>query len=238
MTEQLKKILKSGAEAFSITLSEQMLERFSVYSDFLLDYNQKVNLTAITEPHEVVIKHFLDSLLLSDAVSFKTGDSLVDVGSGAGFPGVPVKILREDVSLTLLDSLNKRVFFLCELSSRLSLPFSALHFRAEQAGQDEKFREQFDVATARAVASLPLLCEYCLPFVMIGGVFAALKAQGAEEELAGAARAIEALGGSAQEIKRYTLPDSSERAIIIIKKISHTPTNYPRPSAKIAKAPL
>lgn len=221
-----------------IELDGEMLGRFSTYADFLVEYNERVNLTAITDPDGIAAKHFLDSLLLLRAVEIPQGARFIDIGSGAGFPGVPVKIVRGDISLTLLDSLQKRVLFLQALSGRLTLDFDALHQRAEEGARGPALREQFDVAASRAVAALPALCEYCLPFVKPGGVFAALKSRGAPEEAEMARHAISELGGRLEGIKNYHLPDSSERSILIVKKISHTPSKYPRVSAKIAKNPL
>lgn len=230
--------LKGWAEREGILLDGQMLSQFEEYARFLYAYNEKVNLTAITEPEEIARKHFLDSLLLLAALPVPKGARVADVGSGAGFPGVPLKIARPDLSLTLIDSLNKRITFLQELSGRLRLPCEALHLRAEEAGRQKGLRGQFDLAAARAVASLPVLCEYCLPLLKMGGVFAALKSRGVEEELQAAGRAISLLGGELMPLRRFSLPGGEERAFVLIKKISQTPTQYPRPSAKMAKNPL
>lgn len=230
--------LKGWAEREGILLDGQMLSQFEEYARFLCAYNEKVNLTAITEPEEIARKHFLDSLLLLAALPVPKDARVADVGSGAGFPGVPLKIARPDLSLTLIDSLNKRITFLQELSGRLRLPCEALHLRAEEAGRQKGLRGQFDLAAARAVASLPVLCEYCLPLLKMGGVFAALKSRGVEEELQAAGRAISLLGGELMPLRRFSLPGGEERAFVLIKKISQTPTQYPRPSAKMAKNPL
>lgn len=230
--------LKEWAGQQGILLDAQMLARFEEYAQFLCAYNEKVNLTAITEPEEIAAKHFLDSLLLLAALPVPKGARMADVGSGAGFPGVPLKIARPDLSLTLIDSLKKRILFLQQLSGRLEMPFEALHLRAEEAGRQKGLRGQFDIAAARAVASLPVLCEYCLPLLKIGGVFAALKSRGVEEELRAAERALSLLGGEMLPLRRFSLPGGEERAIVLIKKISQTPTQYPRPSAKMAKSPL
>ena len=197
-----------------------------------------MNLTAIIEPLEIVIKHFIDSLALLTAVELPQGASVIDVGTGAGFPSVPVKIVRPDIRLTLLDSLNKRVVFLGALSAALEQENDCIHFRAEEAGRNPEYREQFDLATARAVAHLRELSEYCLPFVRVGGRFAAMKGGDVDAELAESSKAIELLGGEIEKIKHFLLPDDSRRSIIIIKKISQNTTKYPRPSAKIAKNPL
>ena len=176
--------LRAWCVPFGLDMSDALLDQLDVYAEFLVEYNQKVNLTAITDPAGIAVKHFLDSLLLLAAADIPAGASLIDVGTGAGFPGVPVHLMRDDLHLTLLDSLNKRIGFLQELCQRLNVNASLLHARAEDAGRDPSLREQFDFATARAVASLPVLCEYCLPFVRVGGIFAALKSRNAAEETA------------------------------------------------------
>ncbi|MCI8442097.1 MAG: 16S rRNA (guanine(527)-N(7))-methyltransferase RsmG [Provencibacterium sp.] len=233
-----KEKLRDWAAGYGIALEEEMLERLDRYAGLLCAYNEKVNLTAITEPEEIARKHFLDSLLLAAALPLPEGTRLADVGTGAGFPGVPLKILRPDLSLTLIDSLQKRITFLQALSQEISLPFEALHLRAEEAGRQKGLREGFSVVTARAVASLPVLCEYCLPLVKPGGSFAALKSRGVQEEIEEAKRAISLLGGELEQVRRFQLPGEEERAIVLIRKISQTPPKYPRSSAKMAKSPL
>lgn len=233
-----KEKLRDWAFSYGIVLEAAALEKLNQYAQFLCAYNEKVNLTAITEPEEIARKHFLDSLLLAAAAPLPEGARLADVGAGAGFPGVPLKILRPDIRLTLIDSLQKRIVFLQALSQQLALPFEAIHLRAEDAGRQSGLREQFDMAAARAVAALPVLCEYCLPLVKVGGLFAALKSRGAEEEMAAAQRAISLLGGELEGVRRFQLPGAEERAIVLIRKISQTPPKYPRPSAKMAKSPL
>ena len=230
--------LKEYASALGISLEDAQLEQFDCYAKTLVEWNQKMNLTAIIEPLEIVIKHFIDSLTLLTAVELPQGASVIDVGTGAGFPSVPVKIVRPDIRLTLLDSLNKRVVFLGALSAALEQENDCIHFRAEEAGRNPEYREQFDLATARAVAHLRELSEYCLPFVRVGGRFAAMKGGDVDAELAESSKAIELLGGEIEKIKHFLLPDDSRRSIIIIKKISQNTTKYPRPSAKIAKNPL
>ncbi len=196
-----------------------------------------MNLTAITQPRDIVIKHFLDSILALKAIDLPQGASLVDVGSGAGFPSVPMLILRPDLQLTLLDSLNKRLIFLEALLQELGLTAARLHARAEEAGRGAQ-RARFDCATARAVAQLNKLCEYCLPLVKEGGTFLALKGADGRAEAEAAAKAIRLLGGSLQSIQDYALPDGDKRALVVIQKTSQTPPKYPRPSAQISKAPL
>lgn len=233
-----KELLKTYGEEYGFSLEDGMLAGFDTYAETLLDWNQRMNLTAITEPKEVVIKHFLDSLLLLKSFEPAQGAKMIDVGTGAGFPSVPVKIVRPDLQLTLLDSLNKRVTFLQALSQALGQKNEAIHFRAEEAGKKKEYREQYDIATARAVADLAVLAEYCLPFVKVGGVFVALKGYDCEEEVAGAQKAVQLLGGEIEKVDRYILPEENKRSVIVVRKRSQTPAKYPRPSAKIAKSAL
>lgn len=230
--------MKEIAAGESLELSGDVLQKLDRYAELLSEWNEKINLTAIIEPKDIAVKHFLDSLLLLKAVPLPEGASLIDVGTGAGFPSVPCGLYRPDLKLTLLDSLNKRVVFLSELTKALSLPAECVHARAEEAGRESGRREMYDCASARAVAHLRELSEYCLPFVKVGGVFAALKGPDAEQELEESKPAIRLLGGKVEDVKQYSLPDGSRRAIIVIKKISQTSTKYPRPSAKMKKQPL
>ena len=225
----------AGAEGFLLT--PEQLEQFDRYAEFLVEYNEKVNLTAITDPKEICIKHFLDSLLLLKAAGLPQGASLIDVGTGAGFPAVPVKIVRGDIQVTLLDGLNKRITFLTQLSQRLGQQNVALHARAEEAARGPA-REQYDCATARAVADLRVLCEYCLPFVRVGGVFAALKGPDCKEEIRSAKKAVQLLGGEVEGVRHFTLPEGNARAVVLLRKIAPTPAKYPRHGGKIAKQPL
>lgn len=231
-------IFKQTSERFGIQIETAVLGKFDEYAQFLVSYNEKVNLTAITDPTDIVYKHFIDSLLPLRVIPAEKPIKLIDVGTGAGFPGVPLKLVRPDIELTLLDSLQKRITFLQQLSQRLDVPFEAIHGRAEDAAHEPALRAAFDVAAARAVAALPVLCEYCLPFLKQGGIFFAMKAKGAHDELEQSAHALELLGGAFQEVIETELPDGSARTILVIKKISQTPTKYPRPAAKIAKKML
>lgn len=233
-----KEYLHGLAEAEGFVLTEEMLDSFDHYAGLLVEWNEKINLTAITQPDEIAVKHFLDSLLLLRCVELPEGASLIDVGTGAGFPSLPCGIVRQDLRITLLDSLQKRITFLRELTGALHIPADCIHARAEEGGQDPALREQFDLATARAVARLRELAEYCLPFVRVGGTFAALKGYEIEEELEEARKAICLLGGEVAEVRKFVLPDESRRAIVLIRKISQTPTKYPRNSAKMKKQPL
>lgn len=237
--EQYLKKLSDGASDFDINLTEEQLGKFSLYEDLLVKWNEKINLTAITDEEGIVIKHFLDSLSLFSAMPSKI-TNMIDVGTGAGFPGIPVKIVRDDIKVTLLDSLEKRIKFLNEVCSALSLKdIEAVHGRAEDFGADKKYREAYDVATARGVAALPVLLEYCLPFVKVGGLFLAMKGPDAVNELNGAKNALDILGGEVIDAKKFTLPFSdNERCIVIIRKYRHTPQTFPRKSGKPTKNPL
>lgn len=215
-----------------------VLSRFETYAEMLVDWNTRINLTAITDPEGIAVKHFLDSLLLLRAVEVPENAKLLDVGAGAGFPSLPCKLIRPDLSVTLLDSLQKRIGFLETLCESLEITAAAVHGRAEELGRVPAYREQFDLVTARAVANLRELSEYCLPFVRVGGVFAALKGSAAEEEAREAEKAITLLGGRIREICPFTLPDGGTRGIVVIEKRSQTPTKYPRNAGKMKKAPL
>ncbi|MBE6854517.1 MAG: 16S rRNA (guanine(527)-N(7))-methyltransferase RsmG [Ruminococcus sp.] len=229
--EEAKRIF----DAHGVPLDTVLYQKLDAYAEFLVAYNENVNLTAITDPREILIKHFLDSLLLIHKAEIPEGARMIDVGSGAGFPSVPVLLARPDIQLTLLDSLNKRIVFLQQLSERVGFRAEFLHSRAEDAAKQPAYREQFDVATARAVAAMPTLCEYCLPFVKVGGSFLALKGPG--EEIADAAHAIDMLGGGNSETVDYSLCDEA-RKLFLVKKISHTPTKFPRNSGQIKNKTL
>lgn len=226
------------AGSYGIQLTDGMVTDLNRYMEILLKWNKTMNLTAITQPEEVYVKHFLDSLLLLRAYEAPLQARVIDVGTGAGFPGIPLKIVRPDIELTLLDSLNKRVNFLQEVSDALGQDNICIHGRAEELGRDEGYREQYDVATARAVAGLPSLCEYCLPFVKVKGMFVALKGYDIEEEAGQARRAITVLGGKMISIRKFELPMENRRSIVLIQKITQTMAKYPRISAKITKDPL
>lgn len=223
--------------AAQIDITPEKYEKFARYADILAEKNAVMNLTAITDPAEVAEKHFLDSVLPIFMIDFPKGAALIDVGAGAGFPSVPMAIERPDLRPTMLDSLNKRVTFLKELTSQLDIRCRCIHARAEEAGQAE-LREQFDVAVARAVSRLSVLCEYCLPLVKVGGFFAALKGSGCKEELDEAKTAIKTLGGRLEKAAEYTLPNGDGRTLVIIRKVSETPKKYPRQQGKIKAFPL
>ena len=216
--------------------SKQLHEKLEIYADFLVEYNKKVNLTAITEPYEIWLKHFIDSILISKYVEIPENASIIDVGTGAGFPSVPLKLYRNDIKLTLLDSLNKRITFLDELSTKLDITVETYHSRAEDAARKDALREQYDIATARAVAAMPTLCEYCMGFVKKGGKFVAMK--GISEEIKSFQNAVSTMGGGNVEEIGYKLLGNDNRKIFVIKKISHTPSKYPRNSGQIKNKPL
>ena len=211
--------------------------KFARYADMLAEKNAVMNLTAITEPAEVAEKHFLDSVLPLKMFGIPEGATLVDVGAGAGFPSLPIAILRPDIKPTLIDSLNKRVLFLQDVSAALGINAECLHFRAEDAGQGS-LRESFDIAVARAVSRLSVLCEYCLPLVRVGGAFFALKGADCGEELKAAYTAIKTLGGKTENVYEYSLPNGDGRTLVIIRKIAPTPKTYPRAQGKIKAKPL
>ena len=233
--------LPSLARSHGIELDALALERFAAYLAFLTEQSKLHNLTAITEPEEIARKHFLDSLLLLPWLEPTLGASLLDVGSGAGFPGVPVAIARPDMAVTLLESNGKKADFLLALQQLLGLDMKIIRTRAEDAARKDELRGQFDFVTARAVASLPVLCELCLPFVKAGGSFAAMKgnAAAASEELAGAKQAIQILGGGKGEIRKPAIPlEYGERCCVVIRKITQTPAKYPRSYGSIMKKSL
>lgn len=215
-------------------------EKFREYMELLLEWNQKINLTAIVVPEEIISKHFTDSLTVLTQTEIENGAALLDVGTGAGFPGVPLKIMRPDIGLTLLDSLNKRVKFLEELTARLGLDsVRTVHARAEDAAHDPKHRGKYDIVCARAVAKLSVLAEYCIPFVKNGGKFISMKAFEVKDEILESEKAILSMGGYIESVKQVNIPDTDIcRTVIIVRKTGHTPTAYPRKASKIAKNPI
>jgi len=223
-----EKLLKKSPE-----LTEEMQQQFEDYMNLLLEWNEKINLTAITEEDDIILKHFVDSLTISKYI--EQGKAVVDVGTGAGFPGIPLKIERKDLKITLVDSLNKRINFLKEVSSNLNFEKSEfVHMRAEDAGKDKKFRGKYDYAVSRAVAPLKVLSEYCIPLLKIGGTFAAFKAFDIEEELNDAKSMIGNLGGKIKDIKEVKIPHSDiVRKIVLIEKIKETQKEFPRKANKI-----
>ena len=219
-------------------LNDRQKDQFSKYMELLLEWNEKINLTAITEKDQIVLKHFIDSLTISDLID--NDSKVIDVGTGAGFPGIPLKIYNETLRITLVDSLNKRVNFLNEVIKELDLKnISAKHARAEEFARLNNQRECYDYAVSRAVANLSTLVEYLLPFVRVGGKCICMKGPNIEEELNNSKNALKLLGGEIEEVKGLVLPDSEmERKIVIIKKIRKTDKNYPRKAGMPSKKPL
>ena len=211
-----------------------MKPEFEKYMKLLLEWNEKINLTAITEPHEVEVKHFEDSLTCLASGYIKDGDCVVDVGTGAGFPGIPIKLGNPSVKLTLMDSLNKRINFLRTVSSEIGFDAECIHIRAEDAGKNSMYREKFDVAVSRAVANLSVLAEYCLPLVKKGGFMLAMKGKDVDEELDAAKPLIKILGGTVRDVQLYTLSDKDiTHSIVVIEKTGTTPQKYPRNGKKV-----
>ncbi len=233
-----KALLKEEAGKIGVLLDETALDRLDLYAEMLVETNKSLNLTAITEPDEILYKHFIDSLSLLTCLEFKKNSEVIDVGTGAGFPGVVLLIARPDLRMTLLDGTNKRLVFIGNVLDALGLNANIVHMRAELAGKDTNFRERFDVVTARAVANLNTLSEICLPFVKLGGYFAPMKSAKTDEEVTNASGAIKLLGGEIEEIKEINIENYGERYVVLTKKISQTPPKYPRASAQISKKPL
>ena len=225
-------------EEFGLTLDDTAIKRLNTYGNMLVEWNEKMNLTAITEPEEVLYKHFLDCLMFFKNVQVKQGARVIDVGTGAGFPGLVLKIARPDIELTLMDGLNKRLTFLNAVLDELKLEAKTVHSRAEDGGKNSEYREKYDIACARAVANLPVLCEYCIPFVKVGGQFVAMKGSAASEELAAAGNAYKILGCEKATIICENLRENEARAFIVAKKVSQTPPKYPRMGGKIAISAL
>lgn len=255
------KDIRYYANKAGITLTDDQCVKFRAYEELLLEWNKKINLTSIILPEEIALKHFADSICvipyiikafekgkpeirsrsidISDFLKNSPEFSMIDIGSGAGLPGVPIKILCPGMSMTLLDSLNKRIIFQNEVIKMLGIDKCVtVHSRAEDSAGDEKYREKFDIAIARAVSGMTVLSEYCLPYVRVGGIFAAMKSN-VSDELESAEYAIRLLGGEIEERHKFLLPDSDiTRAVVIIRKIAKTPAAYPRKAGKPEKEPL
>jgi len=227
------------SEKNNIFIPENTVENLTLYGKLLLQWNEKINLTAIKEPEEIVVKHFIDSLSLLKIIDPKPGEALIDIGTGAGFPGMVIKILRPDVKVTLLDGHAKRFIFLEDLQQQLNIKTENLHIRAELAAKDLKYREMFDYATARAVARLNTLSEYCLPFVKKDGIFVSYKSETLEEEVINATNAIQILGGRIMNKYSFYLPGTDiYRTLCFIEKVDSTPDKYPRKAGLPSKKPL
>ena len=236
-SEFLHKINKK-MEKLDICLNEKQLEQFFMYKDLLITWNEKMNLTAIKDEDEIITKHFIDSLTIANKIGKE--DKVIDIGTGAGFPGIPLKIFKEDISVTLLDSLNKRISFLQEVINKLELKdIYAIHGRAEEIARNEKYREKYDVAISRAVAPIHTLLEYMLPYVKVGGKCICMKGPNLEEENKNLENCLSILGGKIEKIEEIVLPETDiRRNIMIINKIKSTPKKYPRNPGIPTKKPL
>ena len=236
--EEFEKEIIEYMEELEIKLSTEQAEMFFKYMNLLLEWNEKINLTAITDEEEVIVKHFVDSITISKYIP--TGTSLIDVGTGAGFPGIPLGIIRNDLEIVLLDSLQKRINFLEVVIRELGLEnIKTVHARAEEFGKNNKYREKFDVATSRAVANLSTLSEYLLPLVKVGGVVICMKGCAIEEELNNSKKAINVLGGKVTQVFEFNLPKTDiKRNIVLVDKVSKTPAKYPRKPGTPSKEPI
>ena len=233
-----KELFYNTIKPFEISVDEEAFNRLDTFAEMLIETNKSFNLTAIKEPDDVTVKHFADCLSIFKYVDIPENAKIIDVGTGAGFPGLVLKLYRPDIQMTFLDSTKKRLCFIENVLNECGIKGDILHMRAEEAAQLAKYREKYDFATARAVAALPVLSEYCLPFVKVGGSFVSMKSAESNEEISEAKKAINVLGGKIEEDILFDLVENMPRRIIRIKKNSQTPTKYPRPSAQIAKKPL
>ena len=230
--------IKEFCEKINIDITSEEVCKFFEYMNLLLECNKNVNLTAITEPNDVVLKHFVDSLTINKYI--KENKKVIDIGTGAGFPGVPLGIYRKDTSILLMDSLNKRIKFLEDVCEKIELSnVKTIHARAEELAKQGEYREQFDYATSRAVASLNVLLEYMLPFVKIGGYCICMKGSNVLNEIENAQKALDILGGTIEKIDKFCLPESDIiRNVILIKKIRNTPNKYPRKAGAPSREPI
>lgn len=230
--------IKDIAKNINLELNDEKVKKFYNYMELLLQWNEKVNLTAITEPNDIILKHFIDSLTIERYIDKNV--NIIDIGTGAGFPGIPISIARTDINITLMDSLNKRIKFLDEVIKENKLNNAkTIHARAEELARDKDYREKFDIATSRAVASLNVLLEYMLPFVKVGGYCICMKGSNIEDEILNSKRALNALKGVIEKIEEFELPNSDmSRNIIIVKKVGKTLSKYPRKAGTPTKDPL
>lgn len=236
--EEFNNLLDKYLNETSLKFNEKQKEQLYLYMNLLIEWNEKINLTAITKPEEIILKHFIDSITISKYI--KSGSYICDIGTGAGFPGIPLKIAFPHLKVTLLDSLNKRLKFLNEVIEKLGLEgIETVHGRAEDGAKKPELREAFDLSVTRAVARVSVISEYCLPYVKTGGYFAAYKSGKAAEELEEGKKAIAVLGGKVEKTEEFLLPDSDmERTILLIKKVKNTPKKYPRKAGTPAKEPI
>lgn len=233
-------ILKSGAAELGIKLTDVQLGQFERFTELLIEWNAKFNLTRITDPFEITVKHYLDSISLFTVTGVPDGASLIDIGTGAGMPGIPLKIVVPDLKLTLLDSLKKRLSFVEAAVADLGMKdVSIIHARAEDAAREKAYREKYDFAVSRAVSRFNVLCEFCLPFCKVGGRFIAYKGPDAEPEVQEATRPLAMLGGQVEKVRRFALPHSElMRTLIVVKKSKSTPPAYPRKAGLPERSPL
>lgn len=230
--------LDSKMKKIGINLTQNQINQFYKYEKLLLEWNEKINLTRITDEQEIILKHFVDSLTIQKYI--KENTKIVDIGTGAGFPGIPLKIVNPDNEIALIDSLNKRIVFLNEIIEKCELKnISAIHARAEEIGHNKQYREQYDIVTSRAVAKLNVLLEYMMPLVKVGGKCICMKGPNIKEELTEAENAIKILGGQIEAVEEITLPDTdNERTIIVIKSVKPSPNKYPRKPGTPTNSPL
>ncbi len=233
-----KDLFYNTLDKFNISVDDEAFSRLDTFAEMLIETNKSFNLTAIKELDDVTVKHFADCLTIFEYVDVPQNAKIIDVGTGAGFPGLVLKLARPDIQMTFLDSTKKRLGFIESVLNECGVQGEIVHMRAEEAAQLSKYREKFDFSTARAVASLPVLSEYCLPFVKVGGSFISMKSAESNEEITESKKAISILGGKIEEDILFDLVENMPRRIIKIKKNSQTPTKYPRPSAQISKKPL
>ena len=236
--EEFKKVFMEYAKKIDIDINEEQINKFYDYMNLLIEWNKKINLTAITDYNEITLKHFVDSLTINKCI--KENNYVVDVGTGAGFPGIPLKIIRDDINIVLVDSLNKRINFLNEVIKELNLKnIETVHARAEEFGRNKKYRQKFDVATSRAVANLSTLSEYMIPLVKINGRCICMKGKEIKEELKDSLNAIKVLGGKVENVEEFELADNDiNRSIIYILKEKDTPNKYPRKAGTPSKDPI
>lgn len=233
-------ILNEACQRIGLSFDEAKYNKFIKYKDLIKEWNEKINLTAITDDEEIIKKHFIDSIKVYKCDYVKNAKSIIDIGTGGGFPGIPMRIVKEDSSIVLLDSLNKRINFLNEVIDQLNLPeIRTIHGRAEDFAQTPEYRQKFDLAVSRAVANLTVLLEFCLPYVKVGGCFVALKGPAIEEEIKNAEAALRVLGGKIEEIIEVDIEGSDlKHNLLVVKKIKDTPKKYPRKAGMVTKNPI
>ncbi len=233
-------MLNEACQSMGLSFEEEKYNKFIKYKELIQEWNQKINLTAITDDEEIIKKHFIDSIKVFNCDYVKNAKSIIDIGTGGGFPGIPMKIVKEDSKMVLLDSLNKRINFLNEVINDLNLSnIKTIHGRAEDFAQTVEYRQRFDLAVSRAVANLTVLLEFCLPYVKVGGYFVALKGPAIEDEIKAAEVALKVLGGKIEEIIEVDIEDSDlKHNLLVVKKVKDTPKKYPRKAGMVTKNPI